>query len=286
MKIAQSCLTLCDPVDCSLPGSSVQARILKYLLLSPGESSQPRDQTQVSCITGGFFTLWATREAQRIMEKNLKRNIGMYMYNWITFCTPKTLNQLYFNLEKNLELKGINQSSGKKSTVVVVQSLSRVWLFATPWTAAHQSFLSFTMSQSLLFSCSLIGDAIQPSRPVSRFSSFPQFFPLSGSFPGSWLFASGGQSMGAAASALIHPTNIQGWFPLNGAYRWFLQRMSRMALSLWVNQEWGWEQRSMPNCWLPSGSRVECLQQTFVSDQSGWSLALSYGKCRQFTHLP
>ena len=68
MKIAQSCLTLCDPVDCSLPGSSVQARILKYLLLSPGESSQPRDQTQVSCITGRFSTIWVTREALPFQE--------------------------------------------------------------------------------------------------------------------------------------------------------------------------------------------------------------------------
>ena len=63
-------LSLCDPVDCSLPGSSVhgilQARILEWVavLFSKG-SSQPRGRTQVSHIAGGFFTVWATKEALR-----------------------------------------------------------------------------------------------------------------------------------------------------------------------------------------------------------------------------
>ena len=67
--VAQSCLTVYDPMDCSPPGSSVhgilQARILEWVAMpfSRG-SSQPRDRTQVSCIAGGFFTVWATREAQ------------------------------------------------------------------------------------------------------------------------------------------------------------------------------------------------------------------------------
>ena len=46
------------------------------------------------------------------------------------------------------------------------------------------------------------------------FSSCPQSFPASGSFPVSQLFASGGQSMGASASVSVLPMNIQGWFPL------------------------------------------------------------------------
>ena len=65
--VAQSCSTLCDPMDCSWPASSVhgilQARILEWVDIpfSRG-SSQPRDQTQVSCIAGGFLTV--LREAQ------------------------------------------------------------------------------------------------------------------------------------------------------------------------------------------------------------------------------
>ena len=69
VKVAQLCLTLWDPMDCSLPGFSVhgslQARILEWIAfpLSRG-SSQSWDRTQVSHNAGRFFTSWATREAQ------------------------------------------------------------------------------------------------------------------------------------------------------------------------------------------------------------------------------
>ena len=57
----QSCLTLCNPMDCSWPGSSVhkilQARLLDWVAMrSSRGSSQPGDQACVSCIAGGFFT--------------------------------------------------------------------------------------------------------------------------------------------------------------------------------------------------------------------------------------
>ena len=62
VKVAQLCLTLCDPMDdCNIPGSSVygilQAKMLAWVAIpfSRG-SSQPKDQTQVSCIAGRFFT--------------------------------------------------------------------------------------------------------------------------------------------------------------------------------------------------------------------------------------
>ena len=66
--VAQSCPTLRDPVDCTPPGSSIhgilQARILEWVAMSSSRgSSQPRDRTQVSRTAGGFFTVWATREA-------------------------------------------------------------------------------------------------------------------------------------------------------------------------------------------------------------------------------
>ena len=60
--VAQLCPTLCDPMDCSPPGSSVhgilQARILEWVAIpfSRG-SSQPKDLTQVSCISGRYFHL-------------------------------------------------------------------------------------------------------------------------------------------------------------------------------------------------------------------------------------
>ena len=69
MKVAQSCPTFCDPMDYIVCGI-LQARILEWVALpfSRG-SSQPRDQTQVSCTTGGFFTSWATKEAPKERKK-------------------------------------------------------------------------------------------------------------------------------------------------------------------------------------------------------------------------
>ena len=65
-EIAQSCLTLCDPMDCSLPGSSIhgifQARILGWAAISfSRRSSRPRGWTWVSRIVGRRIAIWATR---------------------------------------------------------------------------------------------------------------------------------------------------------------------------------------------------------------------------------
>ena len=65
--VAQSCPTLHDPMDCSPPGSSVhgiyQTRILQLVAIPFYRvSSQPSDGTQISCITGRIFTIWATKK--------------------------------------------------------------------------------------------------------------------------------------------------------------------------------------------------------------------------------
>ena len=59
-----------------------------------------------------------------------------------------------------------------------------------------------------------VSDAIQPSHPLSPVSLAFNLFPASGSFPMSQLFAPGGQSIGASASASVLPMNIQDWFSL------------------------------------------------------------------------
>ena len=97
----------------------------------------------------------------------------------------------------------------------IVQSLSCEWLFVIQWTAAHQASLSFTISRSLFKVMSI--ESVMPSNQFILchcFTSCLQSFPASGSFPMSWLFASGDQSIGAAASASVLLMNIQGWFPL------------------------------------------------------------------------
>ena len=98
-----------------------------------------------------------------------------------------------------------------------VQSFSRVQLFATPWTAACQVSLSITHSQNLLKR--MPTESVMPSNHLILFSSHLQSFPVSGSFQMSQFFTSGGQSIGAPASASALPMNIQDWFPL-GWTRW------------------------------------------------------------------
>ena len=66
--IAQSCLTLCDPMDCSQPAplsmEIAKARILEWVAIPFYKgSSYPSNWTRVSCIAGRFFTVWETREA-------------------------------------------------------------------------------------------------------------------------------------------------------------------------------------------------------------------------------
>ena len=106
--IAQSCLTLCNPMDCSPPGFSVhrilQARILEWVAISFSRgSSQPRNWTKVSYIAGRFFTIWVT-----ILLLNISK---LCIYD----------SECY--------------------------SLNRVQLFATPWTVARQANLSMEFSR-------------------------------------------------------------------------------------------------------------------------------------------
>ena len=75
-EVAQSCPTLCDPVDCNPPGSSVhgilQARILEWVTISSSRgSSRPRDWTRDSRIASRRFYLWATREVVSIPVSSL-----------------------------------------------------------------------------------------------------------------------------------------------------------------------------------------------------------------------
>ena len=84
--------------------------------------------------------------------------------------------------------------------MVFLQSLSHVWLFVTQWTAACQTPLSFTISQSLLKFMST--ESVMLSNHLILclpFSFCLQSFPASGSFPINWLIPSGGQSIGASA---------------------------------------------------------------------------------------
>ena len=102
--------------------------------------------------------------------------------------------------------------------VAVVPSLSHVWLFVTSWTVACQTPRSSSIPQSLLKFMSI--ESVMLSNHLLLCCPHLlclQSFPASGSFPTSWLFASGGQSIRTSASVL--PVSVQGWFPL-GSTAW------------------------------------------------------------------
>ena len=81
------------------------------------------------------------------------------------------------------------------------------------------------------------------SSSVAPFSSCLQSFPASGSFPVSWLFTSGGQSIGTSALASVLPMNIQGWFPLGliGLISLLSKGLSRVfsSTTFWKHQFFG-----------------------------------------------
>ena len=94
-SIARLCPTHCNPMDCSLPGSSVhgifQDRTLEWIAFSFSRgSSQPSNQTQASRIAGGFSASWATREAQ---SPQITTQIRDANHNqWHTYCFFQSLS--------------------------------------------------------------------------------------------------------------------------------------------------------------------------------------------------
>ena len=99
--------------------------------------------------------------------------------------------------------------------LIILKSLSHVQLFATPWTAACQASLSSINSWSLLKLMSI--ESVRLSNHLilcGPLLLLPSVFPSIKDFLISQFFASGGQSIGASASASVLPVNMQGWFPL------------------------------------------------------------------------
>ena len=103
----------------------------------------------------------------------------------------------------------------KKGYSSVQFSHSHVWLFATPWTTAHQALHPSPTPRVHPKSCPLSRWSHPTiSSSVIPFSSCLQSFPASGSLPVSQLFTSGGQSIGASASVSVLPMSIQDWSTL------------------------------------------------------------------------
>ena len=120
-EVAQLCLTLCDPMDCSLPGFFVhgifQARILKWVAFSFSRgSSWLRDWTQVSLIAGRRFTLWATFSTFQWYKSNT-HSVGNVL--WI----------LIFSQASDIQYGTLSWciSSGNKLQPPVNQAITSHW---------------------------------------------------------------------------------------------------------------------------------------------------------------
>ena len=138
----------------------------------------------------------------------------------------------------------------------------------TPWTAAHQVSLSFTISWSLLKLMSI--ESVMPSNHLILCYTL-QSFPASKSFLLSRLFASGGQSTGASALASVLPMNIQGWFPFRFEDLISLQskRLSIVLLNITVQKHQFFV--TQPSLWfsshvyyLTTGKTMALSMWTFV----------------------
>ena len=144
-------------------------------------------------------------------------NRGIQQFTHIPYCLSHQEDP-YLHIYANHQLLccrvlslGLQVQSVQFSSI---QSLSHVWLLATPWTTARQASLSITNSRSLPKRMSI--ESAMPSshlilgRPLLL---LPQSFPASESFTMSQLFAWGGQSIGASASASVLPMNTPDWSP-------------------------------------------------------------------------
>ena len=136
----------------------------------------------------------------------------MFLFDLHTLSIISLLLLSFYISITNITCKPETWSTFLDHTLSSVQSLGRVWLFVTQWTAARLASPSITNSQSLLKLMSI--KLVMSYNHLILFSSCLQSFPASGSFLMNHFFASGGQITGVATSASVLPMNIQDWFPL------------------------------------------------------------------------
>ena len=149
--------------------------------------------------------------------------------------------------------------SVKGSSLVVVQFLSHVQLFAIPWTAALQACLSFTLSLCLLKLMSI--ELMMPSSHLILCHPLllPSIFPRIRVFSKELLFASGGPNIGISASVLL--MDIQGWCPL-GLTGWI--SLQSKGLSRVFSNTTVWKHSffvAQPSLWSNSHIHIRLLEK-------------------------
>ena len=162
--VPQSCSTLCDPKDCNPPGSAVhgipQAGILEYVVISFSRGSfWPMDRTQVFCTADRFFNCLSHQGSPGLwilLFKSVVAAAAKSLQSCPTLCDPRECSLPGSPIPGILQARtqewvAISFSNAWKWKVKV-KLLSRVWLLATPWTAAHQAPLSMGFSRQQYWS--------------------------------------------------------------------------------------------------------------------------------------
>ena len=188
------CLTLCDPMDCSLPGSSVhgifQARLMGRVAISYLRGfSWVVKQEKLSDYDHSIN--WFIRAQTEVLIVHILFPFPWYFFNKDT-CKINIWNHvLHYQYQF--------------SHSVVSDSL---WPYGLKQARSPRTYSNSCPSHWWCHPTI--------SSSVVTFSSCLQYFPASGSFPVSQLFASGGQCIGVSASASVLPMNTQDWFPYHG----------------------------------------------------------------------
>ena len=170
MLCAQLCLTLCDPLDCRPPGSSVhgifQARLgVGYHFLLQGIF--PTQVSCVSCISGGLFTCWTIREAHSY--NGILKQLSFHATTWMTLkdimlrkkqVRHKRIQRIHTVLFHLQEIDEVSQSVS--SVTQSCSTLCHPMDCTTPGLPVHHQLPELTQTH-----VHWVGDAIQPSHPLS-----------------------------------------------------------------------------------------------------------------------
>ena len=171
-KVAQSCLTLCDPTDYTVHGI-LQARILEWVAFpfSRG-SSQLRDWTRVSCTAGRFFTSWGTMETQSPWGSSIIfKQKGPDTKN-LESCCFQVITVLFFLFIKFMEFSALCALSSCWGSITLSWRWSTPFLGAVEYTAGLASLMGLQITWSSMAPDKHLPVTGHPVRSPLRHSSW------------------------------------------------------------------------------------------------------------------
>ena len=203
------------PLSWNSPGKNTRVRshfLLQGIFLTQGSHA-------VSRIAGQLFTSWATTEAPIILEW-IATELGSHSLLESTKNDSKFKTRTYGQAPSQIPYSCFPLSSVAQS----LPTLCNPKDFNMPDFPVHRQLPVCSHSCPSSWWCHPTISSVVP------FSSCPQSFPASGSFPVSQFFTSGGQNIGVSASTSVLPMNIQDWFPLGWTGRISLQSKGLSSL--------------------------------------------------------